>query len=117
MTTLRIEHAVTTFALWQSAFDRFAETRVAFGVREQRVYRPLDDPCYVAIDLDFDTAEEAQRFLTFLQTKVWTTRNESPALAGAPHCVIHQRVDQIAPRPDPAGTNSFGASQVSFSSR
>ena len=44
MTTLHIEHPITDFELWQTAFARFASARAQSGVRAQRVHRPLDDP-------------------------------------------------------------------------
>jgi hypothetical protein len=84
MTTLHIEHPIADFDQWKAAFDRFAPARAQSGVRAHRVHRPLDDPRYVLIDLDFGTPEEAQRFLRFLQDKVWASRENSPALAGEP---------------------------------
>lgn len=84
MTTLHIEHPIVDFDVWRSAFDRFADVRRQAGVRSGRVLRPVDDPKYVVIDLDFDTAAAAERFLTFLQTNVWTNRENSPGLDGTP---------------------------------
>ena len=84
MTTLHIEHSVTDFDLWLTAFGRFGPARAQGGVRAQRVFRPQDDPRYVLIDLDFDTPGEAQRFLRFLETTVWASRDNSPALHGTP---------------------------------
>jgi hypothetical protein len=57
-------------------------------VRAQRVCRPVDDPHYVFIALDFETTNEAERFLGFLTTQVWSDRGNSPALAGAPQTRI-----------------------------
>jgi FtsZ-interacting cell division protein YlmF len=48
------------------------------------VQHPVDDDRYVLVDLDFPTREEAQRFLEFLETTVWASRDSSPALAGTP---------------------------------
>jgi len=84
MTTLHIEHPIADFDQWKAAFDRFGPARARSGVRAHRVHRPLDDPQYVLIDLDFGTPEEAQRFLRFLQDEVWASRQNSPALAGEP---------------------------------
>jgi hypothetical protein len=84
MTTLHIEHPIADFDHWKAAFDRFAPARAQSGVRAHRVHRPLDDPRYVLIDLDFGTTGEAQRFLRFLQENVWSSRDSSPALAGDP---------------------------------
>ena len=84
MTTLHIEHAITDFATWKAAFDRFDSRRADAGVLAERIQQPVDDPCYVVIDLDFPSAEAASRFLTFLQTEVWALKAASPALAGSP---------------------------------
>jgi hypothetical protein len=84
MTILHIEHPITDFGRWKAAFDRLAQIRAQSGVRAHRVHRPLDDPRYVLIDLDFGTPEEARRFEQFLHEKVWASRENSPALAGSP---------------------------------
>ena len=68
MATLHIEHPITDFGTWKAAFDRFAEAREKSGVRGHRILRPVDDAHYVVIDLDFQTASEAEKFLGFLQT-------------------------------------------------
>ncbi len=57
MFTLSIEHAITDFSIWKSAFDRFAEARAKGGVIGDRIRRPLDDPRHLIIDLDFETRE------------------------------------------------------------
>lgn len=84
MPTLHIEHAISDFATWSAAFNRFADTRCQAGVRSHRTQRPLDDDKYVVIDLDFDTAEAAEAFLSFLTSTVWAAPQNSPALAGTP---------------------------------
>lgn len=84
MTTLHIEHAIVDFDLWRQAFERFATVRRESGVLAHRVLRPVDDARYVVIDLDFATAEQAQRFLTFLHERVWSSPENAPALAGTP---------------------------------
>ncbi len=91
-TTLHIEHPVTDFDTWRSAFDRFAGKRGASGVVDQRIWRPIDDERYVVLDLDFDTPEQAASFLHFLQTQVWASPNTAPALAGPPRTAILQPV-------------------------
>ena len=69
--------------------------RVESGVRHHRVQRPIDDPHYVHIDLDFDTTKEAETFLEFLRTKVWTSRDNSPALAGTPRTAILESAEVL----------------------
>jgi hypothetical protein len=86
--TLHIEHAVTNFDAWSTAFGRFAGLRQQSGVRQQRVQRPVDDPTYVVIDLDFDTTSQAESFLRFLQANVWPSADNAPALIGTPQTRI-----------------------------
>ena len=88
MPTLHIEHAVTDFVQWNAAFDRFADIRERAGVRKHQIQRPVDDPQYVVIDLDFDTTGEAEGFLLLLQQQVWPSRENAPALIGTPHTKI-----------------------------
>jgi len=88
VSTLHIEHAVTDFETWNTAFARFAEFRKQSGVRHQRVQRPVDDPNYVVIDLDFDTTSEAESFLGFLRANVWSSSDNAPALIGTPQTKI-----------------------------
>lgn len=91
MTTLHIQHRITDYATWRTAFDRFAPTRAEAGVRDQRVWRPVDDERFVLIELDFDDSDSATQFLGFLRTVVWATPESSPALEGAPEARIVER--------------------------
>jgi hypothetical protein len=88
MPTLHIQHPITDFSTWESAFDRFADARRKAGVRAHRIQRPVDNPRFVVIDLDFDSTDEAQSFLGFLSTEVWTNPENSPGLAGTPEAMI-----------------------------
>jgi hypothetical protein len=88
MSTLHIEHAIVDFDLWKAAFGRFAEFRKQSGVLRHRIQRPVGDPNYVVIDLDFAATGEAKRFLTFLQEQVWSSPENAPALAGSPQTKI-----------------------------
>jgi len=84
MYTLHIEHPITDFDTWKEAFAGFAPMRLSAGVRSHKVLRPIDDPRYVSIDLDFDTAAGAEAFLQILRARVWSSPAASPALAGDP---------------------------------
>ena len=84
MFTLSIEHAITDFATWKSAFDRFADARVKGGVVRNLIRHPTDDPLHLIIDLDFETKEQALAFREFLTRVVWSNPGASPALAGTP---------------------------------
>jgi hypothetical protein len=98
MTTLHIEHAITDYATWKAAFDRFADARVRAGVRAHRILRPVDDPAYLYIDLDFASESEAAAFLGFLRSQVWASAASAPALVGAPQTQILTTLDEsLAP--------------------
>ena len=88
MTTLRIEHAITDYQLWKKAFDGFAEARARAGVRSCAIRLPVDDPSYLMLDLEFDTADAADRFAEFLVQHIWSSPASSPGLAGAPQTRI-----------------------------
>ena len=107
MNTLRIEHPITDYATWKQAFDRFADVRQAAGVRRHLISRPVDDPHYVIADLDFDSASEAGAFLHTLQTRVWSTPANSPALAGAPVTRILTTEEDASPGTPGAATTGM----------
>jgi hypothetical protein len=92
MPTLHIEHPITDLATWRAAFDRFADRRRQGGVSAERVQQPVDDDHYVLVDLDFPTREQAERFLGFLKSTVWASRDTSPALSGTPQTRILETV-------------------------
>jgi hypothetical protein len=86
--SLHIEHTISSFTEWKTAFDRFAPLRAAAGARRERVRQPVDDPYYVVVDLEFDTVEEAEAFASVLRTQIWSSPERSPALAGDPRTRI-----------------------------
>jgi len=88
MVTLMIEHAISDFATWQGAYDRFAAVRRESGVTREQVYRPVDDPGYVVVMLDFPETGQAERFREFLAERVWASPQSSPALRGTPRTLI-----------------------------
>ncbi|MCW2795016.1 hypothetical protein [Nocardioides sp.] len=93
MNTLHIEHPVTDFQVWRDAFERFASARTDAGVRAHRIQRPLDDERYVLVELDFDDPDSAAGFLGFLESVVWASPANSPALEGSPRTRILQSVE------------------------
>jgi hypothetical protein len=88
VTTLRIEHAISDFQLWKTAFDNFAEARANAGVRSFAIRQPVDDPRYLMLDLEFDSADRAEAFAGFLNQHVWSSPTASPGLAGTPQTRI-----------------------------
>ncbi len=70
MHILRIEHPVIKYDGWKEAFDRDPVGREKMGVRRHRVLRAIDDPRYIMIDLEFETAAQAEAMLTALR-EMW----------------------------------------------
>jgi hypothetical protein len=92
MTTVHIEHPIRDFETWKAAFDRDPAGRERSGVRRYRILRPVDDPNYVMIDLDFDSVSAAEAFLVAMRT-VWQSPAAAPALAGSPQARIVEEVE------------------------
>ena len=91
MPILQIEHAISDFEVWKRAFDADPVRREKSGVRRYRVFRPVDDPRYVKIDLEFDSTREAEAFRGALQ-QLWGSGRAAPALAGSPQTRIFEEV-------------------------
>jgi hypothetical protein len=70
MHILRVEHAVSDFDAWKNVFDSDPVGRKQQGVRRYRILRQVDDPGYVLIDLEFDSADEAEAFAAALR-EIW----------------------------------------------
>jgi hypothetical protein len=67
MAVLRIEHEVLDFDAWKRAFDADPVGRERSGVRRYGLLRAADDPNHVMVDLEFDSAGEAEAMLASLQ--------------------------------------------------
>jgi hypothetical protein len=72
MPTLVVTHVVSDFDAWKEMFDSDPLGREASGVRGHRIMRAADDPNDVTIELDFDTADQAESLRGRLQ-EMWTT--------------------------------------------
>ena len=70
MHIVRIEHPVPNFAAWKKVFDSDPLGRQLSGVRRYRVLRPVDDPGYIMVDLEFDTLVQAEATLERLR-QLW----------------------------------------------
>jgi hypothetical protein len=88
MYVLQIEHPIRDFDTWKAAFERFSDKRRQSGVRRHQIFQPADDENYVVLDLEFELEVEAEAFLGWLRSEVWSSREASPALAGGPQTRI-----------------------------
>lgn len=67
MYILRIEHPIFNYEDWKRAFDSDPVNREKSGVRRHQLLRPIDDEKYVIIDLELDTANQAEALLAALR--------------------------------------------------
>ena len=87
MPVLQIEHPVRNFDTWKAAFDGGLERRQDGRVRRYQVYRPVDDPNYIAVDLEFDSRDEAEAFKLGLE-EMWRSPQAARVLGGTPRARI-----------------------------
>jgi len=92
MTILHIEHPISNFDTWKKAFDSDPAGRERSGVRSYQILRPIDNPNYVIIDLEFDNVKTTEDFLAALR-EVWQSASAAAALAGSPQTRIVEAVE------------------------
>ncbi len=66
-----MEHPVPSYETWKQAFESDPVGRERLKVRRYQILRPVDDPRYVMINLEFDTKSDAEALLTAMRT-VWS---------------------------------------------
>lgn len=93
MPVVQIEHPIRDFASWKAAFDADPARREASGVRRYQIYRPINDPNFIAVDLEFDTRAEAESFQIALE-RVWTSPQALAALGGTPRSRVVDVVEE-----------------------
>jgi hypothetical protein len=91
MWSVQIEHPIPDYDRWRAAFDRDPANREASGVRRYRVSRPVDDPNYVIVELDFDDRETAEAFVAKMRG-IWK-QVEGTVMTG-PKARIVESVDE-----------------------
>jgi len=92
MIILHIEHPIRDFDTWKKAFESDPAGRERSGVRRYQILRPIEDPNYVIIDLDFESTKAAEAFLVKMR-EVWQSASAAPALAGGPQTRIVEVVE------------------------
>lgn len=90
---VQLEHPVRDFQTWKAAFDRDPVDRQGSGVRAYQIYRPTDDPSYIAVDLDFDDLGKAEAFKMALQ-ELWKSPQAAAAFAGIPRIRVVDVVER-----------------------
>ncbi len=92
MTIVHIEHPIRDFDNWKKAFENDPVGRERSGVRSYQILRPIDDPNYVMIDLDFDSSKAAEAFLAAMR-EVWQSPVAASVLTGSPQTLIVEVVE------------------------
>lgn len=92
MSILRIEHSVPDFNGWKRAFDSDPADRRGSGVTRYKVFRSVDDPNYVMIDLEFETVGEAEGLLAKMR-HVWN--GEGQKVMRNPQARIVEQMEAI----------------------
>jgi len=90
---LQIEHPVRDFETWKAIFDGGQERREVGRVRRYHLYRPVDDPNYIAVDLEFDSRVDAEAFKLGLE-ELWRSPQATPLLGGSPRARIVDIVER-----------------------
>ena len=67
MIILQIEHPVPDYSSWKKAFDIDPLNRKQSGVKRYRIFRQIDNPNYVIIELEFEKLDPAKELLAALQ--------------------------------------------------
>jgi hypothetical protein len=70
MPIVQIEYAVRDFEAWKTAFHNGPANRKEAGVQRYRILRPVGDPHYVIVEVEFESTEEARAFIDAMQD-VW----------------------------------------------
>jgi len=66
MTNLLIKHKVKDYDVWdvwKKQFDAFADTRKSSGEQSFQIYRPVEDTENLHLLFQWDTVENARKFL------------------------------------------------------
>jgi len=90
---VQLEHPIHDFETWKAAFDRDPIHREASGVRRYQIYRPIDDPTYVVVDLEFDDRDKAETFKLALEG-LWRSPQAAAALGGTPRVRVVDSVER-----------------------
>jgi len=93
MAILRIQHAVPSFENWKRAFDSDPMDRKSSGVRAYHVFRSVEDPNFVMIDLELDTVADAERMLGRLR-QLWAGPGGS--VMRNPEARIVERIESMS---------------------
>jgi hypothetical protein len=59
-----VRHKVADYGRWKEGFDSHLNRRMAAGETGSRVFQDVGDPRHITILMDWDSVENARRFMT-----------------------------------------------------
>jgi hypothetical protein len=90
MTTIvRVEHSVGNFDAWKQMFDSDPLGRKSSGVKQYRIFRSIDNPNHVMIDLEFNDRSSAESFRDALK-RMWSSPDAQKVMVNPQVHVIEQ---------------------------
>lgn len=95
MHIVQIEHLTTGYERWKAAFDSDPVGREQGGVRRYRISRPVDEPDYVVVDLEFDDRDRAVAFQGALE-RMWASPQAQQLLGSTPRARLVETVESVA---------------------
>ena len=88
MHSVLVRQKVQDYAKWKAVFDKDAETaRKPAGSKGGYVFRDADDPNIVSVLLKWDTPENLQKFLQFMQSGEMQEIFDAAGVVGPPLAV------------------------------
>ena len=90
MPIIRIQHVVPDFDRWKRAFESDPMDRKQSGVTQYHLYRSVNEPNLVMVDLELDTLAQCQALLTRLE-QLWA--GPGGAVMQNAHAVIVDAVE------------------------
>ena len=79
-------------AVFAGTRRRLARSRRPRVWAARQIYRPVDDPNSIAVDLAFDSRDDAEAFKLELES-LWRSPQAGPALGGTPKARIVDMVE------------------------
>ena len=102
MIVIRIQHTVPSFEKWKHAFDADPMDRKASGVRSYRVFRSVEDPNVVMVDLEFDSRAAADAMFDRLG-QLWAGPGAAVMMSAA--AMIVEAVESVTIAPTDASSS------------
>ena len=82
MVHVLVRHKVSDFTRWKAAFDSDLSARKHAGETGFRLFHHLDDPLDIFLLLDWESAEQARKFMNSSQLQ---DRMQQAGVLGTPH--------------------------------